>query len=83
MVLSGKEEEALKVLNTLHEKEEAQKEIDEIKLSLNKERKTQLKGASVLQKSVNSNYYNRVSIILITAIHRNKMLFCIMVEIFF
>ncbi|ADR20170.1 D-xylose transporter XylE [Marivirga tractuosa] len=52
LVLSGKEEEALKVLNTLHEKEEAQKEIDEIKFSLQKERKTQLKGASVLQKSV-------------------------------
>jgi len=52
LVLSGKEEEALKVLNTLHEEEEAQKEIDEIKLSLNKERKTQLKGASVFQKSV-------------------------------
>jgi SP family xylose:H+ symportor-like MFS transporter len=50
--LSGREEEALKVLNTLHEEAEAQKEIDEIKLSLNKERKTQLKGASVLQKSV-------------------------------
>ncbi len=52
LVMSGREEEALKVLNTLHEKEEAQKEIDEIKFSLNKERKTQLKGASVLQKSV-------------------------------
>jgi SP family xylose:H+ symportor-like MFS transporter len=52
LVLSGREEEALKVLNTLHEEAEAQKEIDEIKLSLNKERKTQLKGASVLQKSV-------------------------------
>lgn len=52
LVLAGKEEEALKVLNTLHEKEEAQKEIDEIKLSLNKERKTQLKGASAFQKSV-------------------------------
>ncbi|SMG09767.1 MFS transporter, SP family, xylose:H+ symportor [Marivirga sericea] len=52
LVLSGREEEALKVLNTLHEKEEAQREIDEIKLSLKKERKTQLKGASALQKSV-------------------------------
>lgn len=52
LVLSGKEDEALKVLNTLHDKEEAQKEIDEIKFSLKKERKTQLKGASVLQKSV-------------------------------
>lgn len=52
LVMSGREEEALKVLNTLHEKEEAQKEIDEIKLSLNKERTTQLKGTSVFQKSV-------------------------------
>jgi SP family xylose:H+ symportor-like MFS transporter len=52
LVMSGREEEALKVLNTLHEEAEAQKEIDEIKLSLNKERNTQLKGASVLQKSV-------------------------------
>lgn len=52
LVLSGKEEEALKVLNTLHDEDEAQKEIDEIKFSLQKERKTQLKGASILQKSV-------------------------------
>lgn len=52
LVMSGREEEALKVLNTLHEEEEAQKEIDEIKFSLQKERKTQLKGASVFQKSV-------------------------------
>lgn len=52
LVMSGKEEEALKVLNSLHEKEEAQKEIDEIKFSLDKERTTQLKGASILQKSV-------------------------------
>jgi SP family xylose:H+ symportor-like MFS transporter len=52
LVMSGKEDEALKVLNTLHEEAEAQKEIDEIKFSLQKERKTQLKGTSVLQKSV-------------------------------
>jgi SP family xylose:H+ symportor-like MFS transporter len=52
LVLSGREEEALKVLNTLHDEEEAQREIDEIKFSLQKERKTQLKGASALQKSV-------------------------------
>ncbi|MBK6264304.1 sugar porter family MFS transporter [Marivirga sp. S37H4] len=52
LVLVGKEEEALKVLNRLHEKDAAQKEIDEIKFSLDKERKTQLKGSSILQKSV-------------------------------
>lgn len=52
LVLVGREEEALRVLNTLHEKEEAQKEINEIKHSLEKERKTQLKGSSILQKSV-------------------------------
>jgi SP family xylose:H+ symportor-like MFS transporter len=52
LVMSGREEEALKVLNSIHESEEALKEIEEIKLSLNKERKTQLKGVSILQKSV-------------------------------
>ncbi|GAB3337108.1 D-xylose transporter XylE [Marivirga atlantica] len=52
LVQKGMEEAAMVVLNKLHSKEVAQKEIDEIKASLAKERKTQLTGTSVLQKSV-------------------------------
>lgn len=51
LVLVGKEEEALKVLNSLHEENVAEQEIAEIKKSLQKERKTESRGVSVWQKS--------------------------------
>lgn len=51
LVLVGKEDDALGVLKKLHESDAAQKEIDEIKLSLQKERKTEAKSVSAFQKS--------------------------------
>ncbi len=52
LVMVGKEEEALKVLNRLHEHEAAQKEIDEIKHSLKRELNTKAKSPSVWQSAV-------------------------------
>lgn len=51
LVLVGKEEEALKVLNSLHNELTANAEIKEIKDSLQKERKTESRGVSIWQKS--------------------------------
>jgi len=51
LVLVGKEEEALKVLNSLHTEVIANAEIKEIKDSLNKELKTESRGVSIWQKS--------------------------------
>lgn len=51
LVMVGKEEEALTVLNRLHEPEVAQKEIDEIKNSLQKEVKKEQSGVSILHKA--------------------------------
>ncbi|MFT6035438.1 MAG: SP family xylose:H+ symportor-like MFS transporter [Marivirga sp.] len=52
LVLKGREKEAFIVLNQLHEKDVAQKEIDEIRFSLEKEKSSQNKGVSIFQKSV-------------------------------
>jgi len=51
LVLVGKEDEALSVLNKLHESDVADSEITEIKQSLQAERKTRSKGVSVWQKA--------------------------------
>jgi len=52
LILKGLEEQARKVLNRLHEGDVAQKEIDDIKLSLEKERKNEVSSGSVFNKSV-------------------------------
>lgn len=52
LVMVGKEDEALKVLNRLHEADAAQKEIDEIKHSLQKEQSVEAKSPSVWQSAV-------------------------------
>lgn len=52
LVLSGKESEALRVLNKLHEPEVAEKEILEIKKSLEKETGNAQKSVSVFQGAV-------------------------------
>ncbi|MTI21325.1 MFS transporter [Fulvivirga sp. RKSG066] len=51
LVMVGREDEALKVLNSLHSTEIAQKEIAEIRMSLNQERKTERKEVSIWQKA--------------------------------
>ncbi|MCX2744406.1 sugar porter family MFS transporter [Mangrovivirga sp. M17] len=51
LVLAGREDDALKVLNKLHEPEAAQREITEIKQSLQKERSIEKKEVSIFQKS--------------------------------
>ncbi|QCK16936.1 sugar porter family MFS transporter [Mangrovivirga cuniculi] len=51
LVLAGREDDALKVLNKLHEPEAAQREITEIKQSLQKEQSLEKKEVSIFQKS--------------------------------
>lgn len=52
LVMVGREEEALAVLNRLHESDSAQREITEIKNSLQNEKKSTSKSVSVWQKAV-------------------------------
>ncbi|MEQ8926254.1 MAG: sugar porter family MFS transporter [Fulvivirga sp.] len=52
LVMSGKETEALVVLLKLHEKADAQKEIDEIIKSVKKEARTEQKSVSIWQSAV-------------------------------
>ncbi|MEQ9168709.1 MAG: sugar porter family MFS transporter [Fulvivirga sp.] len=52
LMMVGKEEEALKVLNRLHEPEAALKEIEEIKHSLKREANSEAKTVSVWQSAV-------------------------------
>lgn len=52
LVISGRDQEALEVLNRLHEPEAAQKEINDIKKSLETEGTVQKKSVSVFQGSV-------------------------------
>ena len=52
LVIKGREEEALQVLNKLHEPEAAQREIDEIKKSLKNEGSSEKKSVSVFQSAV-------------------------------
>lgn len=52
LMMVGREEDALKVLNRLHEPEAALKEIEEIKLSLHSEKDTPAKAVSPWQKAV-------------------------------
>ncbi len=52
LVMAGRDEEALKVLNSLHKSEDATKEINEIKHSLLHEQKTPSKSVSIWQSAV-------------------------------